>query len=209
MSILVSELREIGQFFRRNSREMVVICAATLFLILQRYHPVGPRYASQFFYFAVLPLLTIVIVLRKNPLDFGLRPGNFRIWGVHVGVTIVIAFVLLYSASHIPSISGYYAKRGFNLLTYTVKISVILLSWEFLFRGFLLFGLKDKLREASILVQMVPFALLHIGKPEAETISCIVTGIYFGYVSYRGNSYWPACIMHLFINIAYVLLVNR
>ena len=28
---------------------------------------------------------------------------------------------------------------------------------------------------------MIPFALLHIGKPEAETISCLVSGIYFGY----------------------------
>jgi len=72
----------------------------------------------------------------------------------------------------------------------------------------LLFGLKEKLAEKSILVQMVSFVLLHFGKPEIETLSTILTGIYFGYIVYRGNSYWPAFIIYLFINISLVYFVN-
>ncbi len=75
-------------------------------------------------------------------------------------------------------------------------------------RGFLLFGLKEKLGELSIVVQMIPFVLMHFGKPELETLSTIVTGLYFGYVAYRGNSFWPAFIIHLFINVFFVSLVS-
>ena len=60
----------------------------------------------------------------------------------------------------------------------------------------------------SILVQMIPFVLIHFGKPELETISTIPMGIYFGYVAYRGNSYWPAFIIHMFINILFRIFVN-
>jgi membrane protease YdiL (CAAX protease family) len=78
-----------------------------------------------------------------------------------------------------------------------------------MFRGFLLFGLKEKFKEGSILIQMIPFVLLHIGKPELETISCLFTGILFGYMAYRGKSFWPAFTIHLFINIYFVALINR
>jgi len=71
-----------------------------------------------------------------------------------------------------------------------------------------LFGLKNKLKEASILVQMAPFVLLHLGKPGIETISCIITGTWLGYVAYRGKSFWPAFIIHVFINFTLSYFIN-
>ena len=58
---------------------------------------------------------------------------------------------------------------------------------EYMYRGFLLFGLKEKFKEGSILIQTIPFVLMHLGKPEIETISCLFTGIFFGYMAYRGS----------------------
>jgi uncharacterized protein len=71
-----------------------------------------------------------------------------------------------------------------------------------------LFGLKDKLKEGRILLQMVPSVLMHLGKPELETISTLFTGILFGYICYRGKSYWPALIIHVFINVFFVAAIN-
>ena len=62
-------------------------------------------------------------------------------------------------------------------------------------------GLKDSLKETSILIQMIPFTLLHLGKPVVETLACIPSGLFWGYVCYRAESFWPALIMHLAINI--------
>jgi hypothetical protein len=199
--LVKKELREIASFLRRNYREIVIIGLATLFLTVAGYHPIGPPWVSALIYFAVLPILTITIILRRNPLDFGLRLGNFKIWSFYVIASLIIALPILYIASRSSVLANYYTLPKFDVVKYCLETTAYLFAWEFLFRGFLLFGLKDKLKDSSILVQMVPFVLVHFGKPEIETISTILTGIYFGYVPYRGNSCWPAFIIHLFINI--------
>lgn len=208
LNLARSELRAIASFFRRNYNEIIVLGLATLFLIVAGYHPLGPPWISSPLYFAVLPLLTIVLILRKNPLDFGLRPGNVKVWSLYVVATVIVAAPILYFASRSSTLSRYYTVPNFNVATYSVQTIIYLFAWEYIFRGFLLFGLKGKLKEASVLVQMVPFVLLHLGKPEIETLSTIITGIYFGWVAYRGNSFWPAFIIHVFINISFVIFVN-
>ncbi len=202
------ELRAIVSFFRRNYNEIIVLGLGTLFLTVAGYHPLGPPWISSPLYFAVLPLLTILLILRKNPLDFGLRSGNVKVWSLYVVATVIVAVPILYFASRNPTLSRYYTVADLNIATYSAQTLVYLIAWEFIFRGFLLFGLKDKFKEASILVQMVPFVLLHLGKPEIETLSTIITGMYFGWVAYRGNSFWPAFIIHAFINISFVIFVN-
>jgi uncharacterized protein len=208
MHFFKEELDNIYQFLTRNSNEIIVIVSATLFFILNRYHPIQNEWLSSLIYFAVLPILVILLVLRKNPLDFGLRPGNVRIWGFYVIVICLIAAAILYASSYDPTLQHYYRMNNFKLPGYFLTSCVSLSASEFIYRGFLLFGLKEKFKEGSILLQMIPFALLHINKPELETISTVLTGILFGYVAYRGKSYWPAFIIHLFINIFFVALIN-
>jgi membrane protease YdiL (CAAX protease family) len=208
LNFLRSELKGIGAFLRGNGRETVVIGSATFFIVLDRDRPVWNDWASGLLYYAVLPLLVIVLLLRKNPLDFGLRLGNIRVWGFYVIVTCLAAAPLLYFAVSIPSLRSYYRSEHFDFIRYFFTYCAILSASEFLYRGFLLFGLKEKLKEASILVQIIPFVLVHFGKPELETMSTLITGIYFGYVAYRGNSFWPLFIIHLFINVFFVTLVN-
>jgi hypothetical protein len=208
LEIAKNEIKGIYSFLKRNYQEVAVICLATFFLTLDKYHPLSPQWLSSLIYFAILPLLTIVILLRKNPLDFGFRLGNWRVWGFHVILSLVIALPVLYLSSRFAELEGYYTVEGFDLLKYSFETIVYMFAWEFLYRGFMLFGLKGKLGEMSILVQMVPFVLLHFGKPEIETISTILVGIYLGYVAYRGESYWPAFIIHVVVNIWFRVIVN-
>ena len=203
-----NEVKSTASFIKRNYPEVVIICLATLFLTLDEYHTISTRWASALLYFGILPILTIIILLRRNPLEFGFRLGNWRVWGFHVIIFILVGFPILYIASLFTDLEGYYTVQQFDLLKYSLETLVYMFAWEFLFRGFLIFGLKEKLGELSILVQMIPFAILHFGKPEVETISTILVGIYLGYVVYRGNSYWPALIIHLFINITFRVIVN-
>lgn len=206
--MLLAELQAMGQFAKRNKVELVVISAAALFLTLDSYHKVWNSWASSLLYYALLPILVIVIVLRKNPLDYGLRLGNPRVWGFHVLVACIVGAPILFAVSQTPPYQSYYGMKDFALVRYFLITLATLFGSEFLFRGFMLFGLKDKLKEWSIPVQMVPFVLVHFGKPEVETLSTVLTGLYFGYVCYRGNSFWPAFIFHMFINVFFVASVN-
>jgi membrane protease YdiL (CAAX protease family) len=206
--LLKTELRELYAFLRRHGRETIVVCMASLCLALHEYHSFRPDWASSMVYYAVIPVLSIILLLRKNPLDFGLRLGNWRLWGVHLAVIVILGLPILYWASRMPSVATYYTQAEFQLVRYSLEIAAALFAWEFFFRGFMLFGLKEKLGEVSILVQMVPFVLLHFGKPEIEMVSTIIMGIYFGYVAYRSNSCWPAVLMHIYINITARVFVN-
>ena len=198
-----SELRNLGVFLKGWYQEIIVISFATLFMIFHNHHKIENFWISSIIYFGLLPILTILIFLRKNPLDFGLRIGKYRVWIPWVVVFLAIAVPILYLSSDISSVQGYYrTHKNSEFLTYTWQMAVYMLGWEFLFRGFLLFGLKDKFNEGSILIQMIPFVLLHFGKPEIETASTIFTGILWGYICYRGKSFWPAYIMHMVVNIS-------
>jgi uncharacterized protein len=207
-NIFKAELDGLIQFLKRNGRETIIIVFATLFLTLNNYHPIGNETLSTFLYYAVFPILVILIILRKNPLDFGLRAGNPRIWGFWVGIICLAAALILYASSFTPSLQSYYQMDKFKFLSYFLTSCVSLAASEFMYRGFLIFGLKEKFQEGAILLQMIPFALLHLGKPELETVSTLLTGILFGYVAYRGRSYWPAFIIHLFINVFFVAIIN-
>ncbi len=202
------ELLEIHSFLKRNHREVIIVSTATLFLILAEHHPIHSRWADSLIFYAALPFLTIIFFLRKNPLDFGLRIGDFKIWRLHVAIACLISIPILFITSHYGSFEDYYTINDFDLPTYILEMMAYQAGWEFIFRGFLLFGLKEKFKEGSILIQMIPFLLLHLGKPELEVISTIPMGIYFGYVAYRGNSFWPAFLIHLFINVTFRVFVN-
>ena len=97
--------------------------------------------------------------------------------------------------------ANYYSAPDEGIGYYCLKMAALLFAWEFFFRGFLLFGLKEKFQEKSIFIQMVPFALMHLAKPEAEALSTVVTGTLFGFIAYRSGSFWPAFIIHLMLNI--------
>ena len=199
----LSDLGNLKSFFVRYYNEIVVIAFSTLFIILNYHHEIKSFWISSFVYFGLFPILTILILLRKNPLDYGLRLGDYRLWIPYVLIFLLFAVPILYFTSGVSSVEGYYRHRGdIDLLRYALEMAVYMLGWEFLFRGFMLFGLKEKFKEGSILIQMIPFALLHLGKPEIETISTIFSGIIWGYICYRGNSFWPAYIMHMVVNVS-------
>jgi len=155
----------------------------------------------------IFPIFTITFILKENPLDFGFRLGDYRRWCWYVLITVLIALPLLYVASLLSSVDKYYSKN-FNFLIFFSHTIPLLLFWEFILRGFLLLGLQKRFKEGSILIQMIPFVLLHIGKPEIEILMCIPTGLWFGYIAYRGKSFWPAFLSHSFINFMLNYLVN-
>jgi len=75
-------------------------------------------------------------------------------------------------------------------------------AWEFFFRGFLLFGLKDRFGAVNaILIETISSTLIHIDKPEGEIIGAIVVGILFGMIALRSKSFWYVFLIHASIGV--------
>jgi len=208
MSFLKKEINSAGALLVNNRSEAVIIGTATLAIVLDNYYYAWNEWASSLIYFVLLPVLSGLVILRRNPLDFGFRLGSPRIWLPHAVFFCLVAWLVLAAALKMPELQAYYGKEQFSFLRYFFSTSVCLFATEFLFRGFLLFGLKDRFGEGSIFIQTIPFVMIHLGKPGLETISTIITGIWFGYICYRGNSFWPAFLVHMFINIFFVATIN-
>jgi membrane protease YdiL (CAAX protease family) len=107
-----------------------------------------------------------------------------------------VAILLAVLAARIPAFREYYAGKGGPAYGRVALIMINIFAVEFMFRGFILFGLKERLGGGAVLVQMVPFALLHLHKPGLEAAGCVISGIYFGYLAWRTDSLWPVYIIH-------------
>ncbi|GAI91962.1 unnamed protein product, partial [marine sediment metagenome] len=97
VNLFKQELGEIHSFFKNNYKEAVILCMSTFFLILAIYRPIGSSLVVSYaVYYIILPAFTILIILRKNLLDFGLRLGDYKLWSFYVAITVVIAIPVLY-----------------------------------------------------------------------------------------------------------------
>ena len=203
INLFKQELHQIYSFFKNNYQEAIVLCMSTLFLVLAICRPIcSSLIVNHTVYYMVLPIFTILIFLRKNPLDFGLRFGDYKLWSFYVTITVTIAIPVLY-IGFLFSPESRYDTEIFDYYSFFTQILPSLFVWEYLLRGFILFGLKERFKEASILIQMVPFVLNHIGEPEIKILMCIPMGLWLGYIAYRGKSFWPAFIIHTFFDVTF------
>jgi membrane protease YdiL (CAAX protease family) len=166
------------------------------------------HFGSCFVLFAVIPALTVKFVFRERLADYGVRIGN-RVLLVRSLLIIVPGIVLVaYLASKSPAMLKEYpinrsagatpSMFGLHACTY----ALFYLGWEFYFRGFVQYGLRDKLGTANALgVQVIASTLLHIGKPWGETFGAIAGGILWGILAFRTRSLLSGLVQHFLLGL--------
>ena len=70
------------------------------------------------------------------------------------------------------------------------------ISWEFFFRGFMLFTLKKDMGNRAVLLSTVPFVLMHYGKPMGEFYGAVFAGFILCWIALRSKSIWPGVFLH-------------
>ncbi|HMK08158.1 MAG TPA: CPBP family intramembrane glutamic endopeptidase, partial [Anaerolineales bacterium] len=190
----------------------------TLLVTIDRYHDFGPMRnplevvrgmaLEGVVYYLIVPLAIVWLVFRDSPRDYGFRLGDWRL-GLKLTLLIVVLVVPLVAfAARTAAMRAYYAGQPGVWPSLIPPVAVALIGWEFLFRGFLLFALVPLLGPTAILVQAVPFALAHLGKPEIETLTTILGGSLFGWVAWRTRSFLYPYLIHVAIYSLVILLTS-
>jgi uncharacterized protein len=160
--------------------------------------------------YLVIPLGIVLLLFRERPSVYGFQWGKWRTgWKWTLAVCLVIAPILWLAAQN-PAMQSYYTPRATGSVAYLIYITgVDLLGWEFIWRGFVLFGLARVLGPGpAIFLQAVPFAFMHIGKPPLETFSTIFGGAGFGFVAWQSGSFVYPFLIHWFVSIFTIMIAS-
>jgi membrane protease YdiL (CAAX protease family) len=185
----------------------LVVVGTTILLIAFDNHFVQAEY-DHFFLEFLIPLGIIVLAWREDPRRFRLSLGDWRLGlPIAVGGIAVMAVVIWY-VSRLTDIHGYYAPvaGGRSTLRLAIDSGIDMFAWEFFFRGWMLTTLGRRYGADAIWLQAVPFALMHIGKPELEQLTTVLGGAFFGIVAWRTNSFLWGWLLHWFM-VTWVVMV--
>lgn len=185
-----------------------ITISSTLLLIFNSYfHITSSLYLDRLILYLLLPLIFILVILREPPSHYGFQLGDWRAGLLITLMGIILVTPILYFAVRLdPAMQDYFGElRVSNILWITF---LDLFGWEFLFRGYVLFGYEKEFKGNALWLQAVPFALAHLGKPSLETLSTIFGGFAFGWVAWRTRSFLYPFLIHMFVTNFTILVAS-
>lgn len=203
----------IGEKLHLDWKIAVLTCVSTLALMVDYYNaPLLPwgkwfsgwdstgfsmKVLDRTLLYFIVPMFVILVVFREDPKQYGFTFGNWKAGIViMIGAIVLMTPVLWLAGRGNEGMLNYYKPMVAGLPWSTL---LDLFGWEFIFRGWLLFGYARKFGPDALWLQAVPFALAHIGKPELETLSTIFGGFAFGWVAWRTKSFVYPLLIHWFV----------
>jgi uncharacterized protein len=184
----------------------------------------GYWFLSCFFMLGVFPILAVWRFAKPRELGLGIGDVRFGMKWVAILYAVMIPIVAI--ASRWESFANYYPLNdqlgahaveyfsGKNMrddflvwfIAYELLYVTYFIGWELFFRGFMTFGLFDRLGVNGVLAANIPFVLMHAGKPFPEALGSLVAGIALGLFALRARSFWYCWLLHAMIAVSMDLL---
>lgn len=155
----------------------------------------------------VIPIAVVKLVLRGSLRDHGMRlRGILPQAGVYAAIaTIVLPLVVVASFGEgFQRKYPYYAVRPDEPLfpffyAWELLYALQFVGLEFFYRGFLVHGLRRRAGYVSVFVMMVPYVMIHFGKPFPEAFGAILAGFGLGTLSLKSGSVWWGAALHIVV----------
>ncbi len=213
-SLLQRFLEEVGKL-RTPALPAGIMLVATLCLVVWRDRSVAPAVKT-----AILPLATLLrispeslytllvlfgvpvcflLFVRENPKHYGLCLGRVKLALPVLAVFLFGFGMVAFLSGKLGSIAAYYGagpRGAADAFGVFLGYLVSLWGWEFITRGFLLLGLKRYVGAHAVYIQLIPFVLLHLGKPPFELYGSVLFGLLFGAYAYLVDSFIYCAIVH-------------
>ncbi len=158
--------------------------------------------------YALVPGLTVALLLRERLREYGISFSGLLSHAWIYAVLFSIALPMIVLVSFTDEFRTYYplyehaGRSAFDFWTWEALYAIQFVSLEFFFRGFLLHALKRTMGAYSIFVMVVPYCMIHFGKPFLETIAAIVAGVVLGTLALKTRSIWCGVLIHVSVAIS-------
>ena len=155
-------------------------------------------------FFFVIPAIFILCVFKEKLTDYGLGLSKgFNNYSIYICMLIIMVPPVFYfsgTESFLASYPFYKVTKGESLyaqfLVWELFYFMQFFALEFFFRGFILHGTKNRFGFYAIFVMMIPYCMIHFGKPIVETVAAIIAGIILGILSLKSKSIWLGVALH-------------
>jgi membrane protease YdiL (CAAX protease family) len=155
-------------------------------------------------FFGIVFLFMVYLMFNKKPVSFGFRiPAKSDFLYIFMALSTLLVGVSYFNSRSQSNLKTYPQIRNRVWTTSMVLMNVItwtfyLFSYEFMFRGVLLFStLRHMDLVYAIAINTVIYSVYHIPKGYKESITAIPFGIVLCYISYETGSFFYAFLMHL------------
>ncbi|MCX7642632.1 MAG: CPBP family intramembrane metalloprotease [Armatimonadetes bacterium] len=166
---------------------------------------------------------SIAIALGLPVRDLGLTVGDFKFGAASVLVGLTVMFGFGIWASLQPDFQTYYfaiaLQHKRSPVSFWLSLLAYMVGWEFLFRGFLLFGLAGKPTKVELFPRSPKvwtaigfstflFGLSHWGKPLLELVGSFIAGIILCLIAWRTQSCLAPILLHAFVLGMFTVMVQ-
>jgi len=209
-----AELNLLGLRVPALATAFLLLACALLMLdrnydVLPRFGPIDPRSLrnqgiERLVLLGLLPL-GILLALREDPRRYGLGRGDVRRALVLGGFATLVTVPVIALVAAVPAMRDWYGPSMTTVPGVLLTSVIDLVPTEFLLRGFLLFALVRAIGPFGVVVAVVPFVMVHIGKPDLEALSTLGGGLVFGWLNWRTGAIWASAAYHVAIQVTVIV----
>jgi membrane protease YdiL (CAAX protease family) len=150
----------------------------------------------------LLPLAVWPLFFRRDRIaDFGLHARGFRTHAWIYAACVVVMVPVLLLVSRQPDFANYYPMyklAGRSWLDFAIWEAVYLAQFftlELFFRGWWLRAMRG-FGAGAIWAMVVPYCMVHYGKPYLEASAAIIAGVVLGSLAMRTRSIYAGFLVH-------------
>lgn len=163
--------------------------------------------------YTVMPMLLWKLLFPKDSvLDMGLRTRgmskHFPLYALCLAVVVPAVFIV----GKQPDFATYYPfydqcqRSWLDLALWEILYVSQFFALEVFFRGFWLYGLRTTLGSGAVFAMIVPYCMIHFGKPYLEACGAVIAGIALGSLSMKTKSIYAGVVVHVTIALQMDLL---
>ena len=158
--------------------------------------------------FLVIPAIAIVAFPGFKFSETGLSARSLlsHLW-VYV-VLFIFPLIGVIVVSYTDEFSTYYPfysnahESLFDFAVWEAFYIAQFFSLEFFFRGFMIQPLRKTLGYNAIWAMMIPYVMIHYGKPLPECFAAIIAGVVLGTIAMLSRSIWGGFLIHVSVALS-------